>query len=710
MLDQTGHRITRWATALAILFAGCARLSPPVVELIEPYDAAPFANIPAQIEYPDAEPPMLEQEGEWMPPRTAADGVPTEFWDLTLAEALRIGLENSAVLKNLGGRVLDQPLSVRSVFDPSITMSNPRFGEEAALAAFDAQLRESFNYSAGSQAFNNAVDGGFVPQRKDNGYAWQSALTKTAATGTEFGLRHVWQYEDTPTLILIFFPASSPMSSKRRFANLCCRERASVLIESSGPELATTLRCGAECSWPAWMATSASWTSRSASGNLSATWKPPTGSSISPIACSMPIGSLEIRLEIPGPRCGHAMALTSVAAKRTKKRRLENNSFSLNSSCSTHERRRRGRHARHLSGRTPLATTDGTEGQRRSADSSLRRTARRAVIFDWDECQAVALQRRAELRRQMWRVKQRQLELLAAKNFLLPRLDAVAAYRVQGFGDDFMGGSGPFSNPFREVATFDNNRAQVGLQLDVPIGYRRAFAGVRHAELNLARERAVRRDQEHLISHNLGEAIANLDTTYRTIHFNEQRMTAAEEVVSSRTVLHDTGYVAINLLLESQRRLAEASINYFRGRVNHALAIRDVHFQRGTLLAYNGVHLQEGQWSACASYTAPVCTTKALHTRQCFSPVTAGQFATEFDPTGGGIIREALPETAATDTPGTVEELPPLGRPSSDTPSTEPLEFIPKLFDADPAPVEEPQDSLEEIETLLEPSLSTPAE
>ena len=319
--------------------------------------------------------------------------------------------------------------------------------------------------------------------------------------------------------------------------------------------------------------------------------------------------------------------------------------------------------------------------------------------------------RRAELRRQMWRVKQRQLELLAAKNFLLPRLDAVAAYRVQGFGDDFMGGSEPFSNPFREVATFDNNRAQVGLQLDVPIGYRRAFAGVRHAELNLARERAVRRDQEHLISHNLGEAIANLDTTYRTIHFNEQRMTAAEEVVSSRTVLHDTGYVAINLLLESQRRLAEASINYFRGRVNHALAIRDVHFQRGTLLAYNGVHLQEGQWSgACASYTAPVCTTSALHTRQCFSPVTAGQFATEFDPTGGGIIREALPETAATDTPGTVEELPPLGRPSSDTPSTEPLEFIPKLFDADPAPVEEPQDSLEEIETLLEPSLSTPAE
>jgi hypothetical protein len=219
-----------------------------------------------------------------------------------------------------------------------------------------------------------------------------------------------------------------------------------------------------------------------------------------------------------------------------------------------------------------------------------------------------------------------------------------------------------------------------------------------------------------LISHNLGEAIANLDTTYRTIHLNEQRMTAAEEVVSSRTALHDTGYVAINVLLESQRRLAQASINYFRGRVNHALAIRDVHFQKGTLLAYNGVHLQEGPWSPCASYTQPVCTKKALHTRQCFSPVTAGQFATEFDPSGGGEIipnstalhstapNTGIPNSTAADTPETVEELPP-----PDPPAVEQLD--PKLFDSDPAPtddvkVEVPADAT----TLLQPARSTPAE
>ena len=71
-----------------------------------------------------------------------------------------------------------------------------------------------------------------------------------------------------------------------------------------------------------------------------------------------------------------------------------------------------------------LAATDGrlirpadepTTGQGR-ASTGARRT-----------CEALA--RNVELRRQRWSVKQRELELIAAKNYLLPRLDAVGQYR-----------------------------------------------------------------------------------------------------------------------------------------------------------------------------------------------------------------------------------------------------------------------------------------
>ena len=41
-----------------------------------------------------------------------------------------------------------------------------------------------------------------------------------------------------------------------------------------------------------------------------------------------------------------------------------------------------------------------------------------------------------ELRRQKWVIKQRELQLIASKNFLLPRLDATGIYRWYGFGND----------------------------------------------------------------------------------------------------------------------------------------------------------------------------------------------------------------------------------------------------------------------------------
>ena len=42
------------------------------------------------------------------------------------------------------------------------------------------------------------------------------------------------------------------------------------------------------------------------------------------------------------------------------------------------------------------------------------------VEFDWCEITEEALARNLDLRRQKWRIKQRELELIAAKNLLLP--------------------------------------------------------------------------------------------------------------------------------------------------------------------------------------------------------------------------------------------------------------------------------------------------
>ena len=58
--------------------------------------------------------------------------------------------------------------------------------------------------------------------------------------------------------------------------------------------------------------------------------------------------------------------------------------------------------------------------------------------------------RRTELRRQKWQVKRRELELIATRNNLMPRLDAVGRYRWLGAGDDLIDSSATGIGPFAE--------------------------------------------------------------------------------------------------------------------------------------------------------------------------------------------------------------------------------------------------------------------
>ena len=49
-------------------------------------------------------------------------------------------------------------------------------------------------------------------------------------------------------------------------------------------------------------------------------------------------------------------------------------------------------------------------------------------------------------------------------------------------------------------------------------------------------------------------------------------------------------------MLDSQRRLAESEIRYFGSLTEYALSIKNVHFEKGSLLDYNDVFLAEGPW------------------------------------------------------------------------------------------------------------------
>jgi hypothetical protein len=58
------------------------------------------------------------------------------------------------------------------------------------------------------------------------------------------------------------------------------------------------------------------------------------------------------------------------------------------------------------------------------------------------------------------------------------------------------------------------------------------------------------------------------------------------------------------MLLDAQRRLADAEIAYYRALVDYNVAILQVHFRKNSLLEYNGIQLAEGPWPAKAYFDA----------------------------------------------------------------------------------------------------------
>jgi outer membrane protein TolC len=244
------------------------------------------------------------------------------------------------------------------------------------------------------------------------------------------------------------------------------------------------------------------------------------------------------------------------------------------------------------------------------------------ILFDWDLSLAEALMQRAEIRRQKWVIKQRELELIAARNFLKPQLDVVGLYRWRGFGRsllnpegnpseyfDVMPPPGPddpnhdprrFSDAFTNLTDGDFQEWQLGMELQFPIGSRRAHAGVRHAEFQLVHAQAVLKEQEHLIVRDLSNAFAEVDRAYGLLQTVTDRRFAAHAQLKSLQAAYREDQVTLNLVLDAQRRLATAESRYYEALVEHTLAVKGLQFEKGTLLEYEDIQLAEGPWSEAA--------------------------------------------------------------------------------------------------------------
>jgi len=213
------------------------------------------------------------------------------------------------------------------------------------------------------------------------------------------------------------------------------------------------------------------------------------------------------------------------------------------------------------------------------------------IAWEWNSLLADSLVNRIEIREQLWRMKQRELELFASKNFLQPRLDGIATFRNNGFGDRLLGGDSRFSSALTDSISGDHNEWELGVTLDVPIGYRQAWAGVRNSELQVIREKNVLIEQEKQIAHDLGSAVRGHRLAFRSAQLAHNRMTAAQDTFKARQAAFEADSVPLDLLLDAVRRMADAQNQFDRAQVDLQLASETIFRQSGGSLANHAINI-----------------------------------------------------------------------------------------------------------------------
>lgn len=556
--------------------------------------------------------PEIHQVAWSAAPQTLRDRDDLEnitYKDLTLDSVLQIAMQNSEVLRRLGGTLLRNPESVHSRFTGPLAVTNPQYSPEAALSAFDAQFRTSAFFSNNDQLYNNPFFAGGTNAFKQDLHEYEAELSKITATGSKIAIRSyslhnannapgnifrsAWdtyaEGEIRKPLLqgggLQFNRIAGPGATPGVY-NGVLLARVNTDIEQTDFETAVRDYVND--------VTNAYWDLYYAYRDLSARSQ-----------------AMKRALESWNRIKARADSdLESGAAEALAREQYFRFKADVDEAIT-------GRVS--LGTRTGSGSTGGTlEGsggvqinERRLrlligmqiSDGELLRPSDEPleadVVFSWDVIQNDALQQRPELRRQQMKVRKREMELLASKNFLNPRLDAVGRYRFRGFGDDLIRSENDASVPSSAVRNMmggDQQEWFVGFEYEVPIGYRKAHLAVSNAELRLCRERVIFREQQREVIHDLTNAVSDAARAYEACQNNLNRYLAAKEVLRAYEVQDAQDMdIDVDHLLDAQRRVVEAELRYYRARTEYAIALKNVHMEKGSLLTYHNLHIFNNQ-------------------------------------------------------------------------------------------------------------------
>lgn len=594
------------ATGAIATGIGCAS-SPKVWKKTIGQSAAEMQYVTAQVDTPT--PPVIEQVAFAAAPLTAknVDNADTIYIEMSLGTVIEQALIYSEVFRDIGGVVLRSPDTIKTNLSDSLQQTDPQFGMESALSAFDATLTASSTYSNNDRLFNNAFFAGGATSFQQDLHEHQIELSKRTATGSTLALRTLTEY-DANNAPANTFPSAFQTQVEGEMRQPLLQGGGLEFNRIAGPgsrpgvyngvliartnydinhaDFETALRDFVSnvenAYWDLYLAYRELDAKKKATEQALVLWNEAKSQSAGEIVNKAQ--EALARQQYFRLKADVDEALSGRLLNGTQTRNGSNGGTVQSAGGILAAERR----LRLLIG---LPANDGTLIRPEDEPPMAR------IPFNWDVCLDEAMSQRPELHRQNATLKKREMELLAARNFLNPRLDAVGRYRYRGFGDDFLGGGPQVApNPTSSVGqlfTGDNQEWSVGVELSMPVGFRQAHAAVTHAQLSLARARTVQREQQREIVSDLSGAFADTERAHQQVQNKLNQYLAAKEYFTALKIQKEEQGLSVpaDRLVDAMDRVVRAEVEFFRSRAEYAVALKNIHYEKGTILQYKDLRI-----------------------------------------------------------------------------------------------------------------------
>lgn len=279
----------------------------------------------------------------------------------------------------------------------------------------------------------------------------------------------------------------------------------------------------------------------------------------------------------------------------------------------------------------------------------------------WPSALHDALNLRPELVMARQDIMTKQMQLTVRKNEMLPDLRLQATHTTIGLGSR-LDGNGTFldangeavtNNALRSLTSSHFNSWQVGLNLNVPLGFRHEAAQIRDARLSLMQSYHALKNHEQRATNLLAKQHNRVIETSKLIDIRRQQRLAQGTQVETRFRKFidwdiKERFPHLEFLLDAQRQWASALNQEYQAIIDYNIALATWEFAKGTIMQSCRVRISEGPLPAGMTMRAVEHEREATD-RQVLWERTRVPRTDAKEPAGGVLPEYVIPSLAVLD-------------------------------------------------------------